>query len=84
MIKFKALILLLLSSTVMANYTHPSVGRLLQSNNEPEGVVFELIERGKNTWEWAAPMIKDLRMQLKEITMIGERVLLQLILTKIM
>ena len=66
MIKFKALMLLLLSSTVMANYTHPSVDRLLQSNNEPEGVVFELIEKGKNTWEWAAPMIKDLRVQLKD------------------
>lgn len=50
----------------MANYTHPGVDRLIQANNDPEGVIFELIESDKNTWKWAAPMIKDLRMQLKE------------------
>jgi len=49
----------------MANYTHPSVNRLIQANNEPVGVVFELIESDKRTWTWAAPMIKDLKDQLK-------------------
>ena len=66
----KALILLvlalLISSTVIADYTHPGVDRLIQANKEPAGVVFELIERDKKTWEWAAPMIKDLKAQLKE------------------
>ncbi len=65
MVKFKALLLLLISSTLMANYTHPSVNRLIQANNEPVGVVFELIESDKRTWTWAAPMIKDLKDQLK-------------------
>ena len=65
MIKFKVLVLLLLSSAVIANYTHPSVNRLIQGNDEPVGVVFELVENDKSTWEWAAPMIQDLRMQLK-------------------
>jgi len=67
MVKFKALMLLLLiSSVVMANYTHPYVNRLIQNNDEPVGVVFELVESDKRTWEWAAPLIQDLRMQLKE------------------
>jgi hypothetical protein len=70
----KALVLLvwviLISSTVIANYTHPGVDRLIQANEEPAGVVFELIERDKKTWEWAAPMIKDLKAQLKENTLI--------------
>ena len=66
MIKFKVLVLLLLSSAVIANYTHPSVNRLIQGNDEPVGVVFELVENDKSTWEWAAPMIQDLRIQLKE------------------
>ena len=64
--KIKAIFILLLSSTIMANYTHPAVDRLLQSDNTPEGVVFELIENDKKTWEWAAPMLKELRDQLKE------------------
>jgi intracellular sulfur oxidation DsrE/DsrF family protein len=66
MVKFKGLLLLLISSAVMANYTHPSVNRLMQNNVEPVGVVFELVESDKSSWEWAAPMIQDLRMQLKE------------------
>ena len=63
MVKFKALLLLLISGAVIANYTHPSVNRLIQANDEPAGVVFELIESDKNTWTWAAPMIKDLKDQ---------------------
>ncbi|MBT4123052.1 MAG: DsrE family protein [Candidatus Ruthia sp.] len=66
MAKFKVLLLLLISSTVAANYTHPSVSHLIQADNNPDGVVFELIESDKRTWEWAAPMIKDLKDQLKE------------------
>jgi len=48
MIKFKVLVLLLLSSAVIANYTHPSVNRLIQGNDEPVGVVFELVENDKS------------------------------------
>jgi len=49
MIKFKVLVLLLLRSAVIANYTHPSVNRLIQGNDEPVGVVFELVENDKST-----------------------------------
>ena len=59
-------LLLLVNSVVMADYTHPSVNQLIQANNDPEGVVFELIESDKDTWKWAAPMIRDLRKQLRE------------------
>ncbi|RUM81074.1 MAG: hypothetical protein DSZ16_05245 [Candidatus Thioglobus sp.] len=66
MVKIKVLALLLICNIAMANYTNPSVNRLIQSNNDPVGVIFELIETDKNTWEWAAPMIEDLRIQLKD------------------
>lgn len=63
----KALILsILLSGHAFSDYTHPSVKRLIQSNSAPTGVVFELIESDKRTWQWAAPLIKSLRTQLKE------------------
>ena len=63
----KVLILsILLSGHAFSDYTHPSVKRLIQSNSAPIGVVFELIESDKRTWQWAAPLIKSLRTQLKE------------------
>jgi len=65
MVKFKILLLLLISSAAMANYMHPGINRLIQANDNPTGVVFELIESDKSTWVWAAPMIKDLKDQLK-------------------
>jgi len=68
---FKALLLVLLigtaySSVYVQEYLHPSVTRLIEANDSPTGVVFELIESDKKTWEWAAPMIKSLKQQLKE------------------
>ena len=68
---FKALLLLILmsaghSSLHAQEYSHPSVTRLIEANDNPAGVVFELIESDKKTWEWAAPMIKSLKQQLKE------------------
>ena len=59
-------LLLIVNSAVIADYSHPSVTQLIQANNDPDGVVFELIESDKDTWKWAAPMIRDLRTQLKE------------------
>lgn len=48
-----------------SNYSDSTVNHLLQSNEEPEGVVFELISWDEKTWQWAAPMIADLHRQLK-------------------
>ena len=59
-------LLLIVNSAVIADYSHPSVTQLIQTNNDPDGVVFELIESDKDTWKWTAPMIRDLRAQLKE------------------
>ena len=73
MIIFKKTLKILLLSLLLVGYSlahaqeysHPSVTHLIEANDEPVGVVFELIERDKNTWQWAAPMIKDLKGQLK-------------------
>ena len=51
--------------THAAEYSDPTVNRLLKSAEEPDGVVFELISWDDKTWQWAAPMIADLRQQLQ-------------------
>ncbi len=74
MIVFKRILKILLIGVFLGayplsyaqEYSHPSVTRLIKADNDPVGVVFELIENDKNTWQWAAPMIKGLRDQLKE------------------
>lgn len=48
------------------NFKHPDVERLLTAADEPDGVVFELISWDDKTWQWATPMIRDLRAQLKQ------------------
>lgn len=60
-------ILLMSSPTTFANgeFNHPEVDKLMNSNEEPEGVVFELLEWEENTWKWASPMISSLRTQLQ-------------------
>ena len=58
--------LLLLSwPLVAAEYSHPTINRLLASEDPPDGVVFELVHWDDDTWSWAAPMIADLRSQLQ-------------------
>ena len=47
-------------------YSHPTIDRLLQADETPDGVVFELVAWDEFTWSWAAPMIADLRAQLKQ------------------
>ncbi len=46
-------------------YRQADVERLLQKNEAPDGVVFELLSWDQKTWQWAAPMIRDLRAQLQ-------------------
>ena len=47
-------------------YSHPTIERLLQADESPDGVVFELLAWDEFTWRWAAPMIADLRAQLQQ------------------
>jgi len=47
-----------------AGFSNPQVNRLLQSDEAPDGVVFEMISWDKNSWVWASPMIAGLRQQL--------------------
>lgn len=53
------------SFALATEYSNPSVNRLLALDERPDGVVFELISWDKSTWQWAAPMITDLRQQLR-------------------
>ena len=65
-----ALLMLSLSlftpASAAAGYSHPQVEQLLAAEHEPDGVVFEVLAWDRNTWSWAAPMIADLRGQLRQ------------------
>ncbi len=45
--------------------SNPTVNQLLEPGRVPDGVVFELLSWGENTWQWAAPMITNLGKQLQ-------------------
>ena len=56
-----------LSTSVFATgYSNPDIERLLRAPEAPDGVVIELLSWDEQTWNWAAPMITDLRQQLLE------------------
>ncbi len=64
---FIALLLFCLGAVAQAaEYRNATVSRLLQAEQAPDGVVFELISWDQKTWQWAAPMIADLRRQLQQ------------------
>ena len=48
------------------SYHNAEVTRLLNDDRAPDGVVFELISWDDKTWTWAAPMLSDLRRQLRQ------------------
>ena len=56
----------LVTASISAEYRHADIDRMLQSGQEPDGVVIELISWDDQTWNWAAPMITDLRRQLQQ------------------
>lgn len=63
---YSILLLVLWTPSIMASqYTNKQVDALIASGHEPDGVVFELMAWGSDTWNWAAPMLNDLRNQLK-------------------
>ena len=56
---------LLASSNLWAgDYSHPDIDRMLRTDTAPDGLVIELLSWDDRTWDWAAPMITDLRQQL--------------------
>jgi intracellular sulfur oxidation DsrE/DsrF family protein len=61
-----SLMLIWSAGLLAADYRNTDVDRLLKSSDEPDGVVFELISWDEKTWSWAAPMITDLRQQLRQ------------------
>jgi len=60
-----SLLLIFQSSVYASDYSNLSVNKILQSTEEPAGVVFELVSWDENTWQWASPMINGLTNQLK-------------------
>ncbi len=61
---FLFFILCLFSLQVSALHHYPSVEKILASDVEPDGIVFELLSWDEDTWTWAAPLIKDYRTRL--------------------
>lgn len=67
LLKNLVLIMLLIGSSVgyAKECSHAVVDKIINSNTEPEGVVFELSEYDENAWDWASEMIESLSKQLK-------------------
>ncbi len=63
---YMLLLLLVTSLSQAADYNDARINRLLNAEQAPDGVVFELISWDDKTWQWAAPMIADLRRQLQQ------------------
>ena len=60
------LLLLFVATVIQASSSHPVLDRLLSSNEEPDGVVMEVVSWDPNAWQWVAPMISDFRQQLNQ------------------
>jgi intracellular sulfur oxidation DsrE/DsrF family protein len=60
------LLLLLPVVGVTAEFRNSEVDQLIQRNEIPEGVVFELITFEDDTWKWVAPMLESLTSQLRQ------------------
>ena len=46
-------------------FRHAEVDRLIHESETLDGVVFELVSWDEDTWTWAAPMLAELRRQLR-------------------
>lgn len=58
--------LMIINSSSFASIHEEQINQLLNSQDAPEGVVFELLTWGENTWDWAVPLIADYRIQLRK------------------
>jgi len=66
-IKISWIVFVLFSNVSLAQeYKNDEVESLLTAEEEPSGVVFEIITWEKDAWDWAAPMLKQYRKQLLE------------------
>ena len=65
--RFSLVIFMLFSlqTAYSAQFSNHELEKLLESDQPPEGVVFELLSGDKKTWSWAAPMISEFRQRLK-------------------
>lgn len=59
-----AILLFFCTSVWSQEYKNYEVEKLLNANEAPSGVVFEIITWEKNAWDWATPMLKQFRTQL--------------------
>ncbi len=67
MLKIILLATIFMSNTVFSQtYNNYAVNKILNSDKEPDGIVFEVISWDDDVWSWAAPMIKQFRLQLRE------------------
>jgi len=60
-----SIILSMMHLAYAADYAHPAIKQILQAREAPDGVVIELLSWDDHTWQWAAPMITQLRAQLR-------------------
>ncbi len=65
-LRFSLLLLLVTGLSQAADFNNATIDRLLNAQQAPDGVVFELISWDDKTWQWAAPMIAELRRQLQQ------------------
>lgn len=67
MLRFLSIFLLAVAIPLnaSASRTEADVDRLLASSEPPAGVVFELVSGDPNAWDWAAPLLKNMRDKIK-------------------
>lgn len=46
-------------------YQNDKIDRLLSQTQEPDGVVFEVLEFGSDSWQWLSPMLENYTQQLR-------------------
>lgn len=62
--KIIALLLSVTSCQVFSNIDF-EIDQIINSNQEPFGVVFEVVEGDKDAWKWVAPMLEKQTLRLR-------------------
>lgn len=58
-------VFLFATSVAKSEITNPHVLTLLEQQEPPEGVVFEIITWQDDAWEWATPLLTEIHQRLK-------------------
>lgn len=59
-------LMLSIGSVVHAQtYQNDKIDHLLSQTEEPDGVVFEILEFGSDSWQWLSPMLESYTQQLR-------------------